>query len=240
MSDALMTVYKLIWDDYCSWYLEMIKPAYQAPIDRATYDATIRLFEDLMKVLHPFMPFLTEELWHAMKERSDKDCIIVAEWPEKKPFDMELLEQASWAFEAVGQCRNTRNAKGLSPKEALELLINTQKKELYESFMPIMQKLGNLSSVTFTSDKVDNATQFVIKGDEFYIPMSEKIDVEAERKKMEEELAYTKGFLASVMKKLSNERFVAGAPEQVVAMEKQKMADAEGKIKSLEEALKGL
>ncbi|WOK07996.1 valine--tRNA ligase [Imperialibacter roseus] len=240
MSDALMTVYKLIWDDYCSWYLEMIKPAYQAPIDRATYDATIRLFEDLMKVLHPFMPFLTEELWHAMKERGDKDCIIVAEWPEKKSFDAELLEQASWAFEAVGQCRNTRNAKGLSPKEALDLLINTEKKGLYESFMPIMQKLGNLSSVSFTSDKVDNATQFVIKGDEFYIPMSEKIDVEAERKKMEEELAYTKGFLASVMKKLSNERFVAGAPEQVVAMEKQKMADAEGKIKSLEEALKGL
>jgi len=233
-------VYKLIWDDYCNWYLEMIKPAYQAPIDRATYEATISLFEDLMKVLHPFMPFITEELWHAMKQRDDKDSIIVAQWPEKKGFDAELLEQAGWALEAVGQCRNTRNAKGLSPKEELDLLINTEKKELYESFMPIMQKLGNLNSVSFTSDKVDKATQFVIKGDEFYIPLSGKIDVEAEKKKMEGELERAKNLLATVMKKLTNERFVAGAKPEVVEIERQKQADAEGKIKSLEEALKNL
>lgn len=240
ISDALMTVYKLIWDDYCSWYLEMIKPAYQQPIDKATYDATLRLFEDLMKVLHPFMPFLTEELWHAMKDRSENDCVIVAQWPERKAYDTELLEQTSWVFEAVSQCRNTRNSKGLSPKEALELLIKTDKQELYASYRPILQKLANLSKVEFVTDKVDNANQFLIKDDEFYIPLEEKLDPEKEKAKLTEELEYQKGFLASVMKKLSNERFVAGAPPEVVENEKKKQADAEAKIKTLEEALRNL
>lgn len=240
ISDALMTVYKLIWDDFCSWYLEMIKPAYQQPIDKTTYEATIRLFEDLMKVLHPFMPFLTEELWHAIRERDEKDCIIVAQWPEKKAFDTELLEQAGWVFEAVSQCRNTRSSKGLSPKEALELLIKTDKQQLYLAYKPILQKLANLSKVEFVSEKVGNANQFLIKDDEFYIPLEEKLDPEKEKAKLTEELEYQKGFLASVLKKLSNERFVAGAPPQVVETERKKQADAEAKIKALEEALRNL
>lgn len=240
ISDALMTVYKLIWDDFCSWYLEMIKPAYQQPIDKTTYEATIRLFEDLMKVLHPFMPFLTEELWHAIRGRDEKDCIIVAQWPEKKAFDTELLEQSGWVFEAVSQCRNTRSSKGLSPKEALELLIKTDKQQLYLAYKPILQKLANLSKVEFVSEKVGNANQFLIKDDEFYIPLEEKLDPEKEKAKLTEELEYQKGFLASVLKKLSNERFVAGAPPQVVETERKKQADAEAKIKALEEALRNL
>lgn len=240
ISDALMTVYKLIWDDFCSWYLEMIKPAYQQPIDKTTYEATIRLFEDLMKVLHPFMPFLTEELWHAIRGRDEKDCLIVAQWPEKKAFDTELLEQAGWVFEAVSQCRNTRSSKGLSPKEALELLIKTDKQQLYLAYKPILQKLANLSKVEFVSEKVGNANQFLIKDDEFYIPLEEKLDPEKEKAKLTEELEYQKGFLASVLKKLSNERFVAGAPPQVVETERKKQADAEAKIKALEEALRNL
>ncbi|WP_291778400.1 valine--tRNA ligase [Cecembia sp.] len=236
ISDALMTTYKLVWDDFCSWYLEMIKPAYQQPIDRATYEKTIVFFEDILKILHPFMPFLTEELWHQIKERSANEALIVAAWPKAKAFDTKPIAEANQVFEVVSQIRNIRSSKGISPKEVFALTVNTQKPELYSSFEAVLKKLANLSELNF-GEKVENATSFVVKADECFIPMGEQIDVEKEKENLLKELEYTKGFLNSVVKKLSNERFVAGAPAAVVENEKKKQADAEAKINTLEEAL---
>ena len=236
ISDALMTTYKLVWDDFCSWYLEMIKPAYQHPIDKATYEKTIVFFEDILKILHPFMPFLTEELWHQIKERSANEALIVAAWPKAKAFHTKPIAEASQVFEVVSQVRNIRSSKGISPKEAFALTVNTKQPELYSSFETVLKKLANLSELNF-GEKVDNATSFVVKADECFIPMGEQIDVEKEKENLLKELEYAKGFLNSVLKKLSNERFVAGAPAAVVENEKKKQADAEAKIKTLEEAL---
>jgi valyl-tRNA synthetase len=239
ISDALMTTYKLVWGDFCSWYLEMIKPEYQKPIDQATYNKTIELFEDILKILHPFMPFISEEIWHQIEERSVEDSLILAEWPEVKSFDPKITEEAAQVFEVVSQIRNLRASKGMSPKEALDLSINTQRPELYTRFQAVLEKLANLSSLNFAS-KVENAMSFVVKADECFVPMGDSIDVEEEKAAIQKELEYTKGFLNSVMKKLSNERFVAGAPAQVVENEKKKQADAEAKIKALEESLEKL
>lgn len=239
ISDALMTTYKLVWGDFCSWYLEMIKPEYQKPIDQATYNKTIELFEDILKILHPFMPFISEEIWHQIEERSVEDSLILAKWPEVKSFDTKITEEAAQVFEVVSQIRNLRASKGMSPKEALDLSINTQRPELYTRFQAVLEKLANLSSLNFAS-KVENAMSFVVKADECFVPMGDSIDVEEEKAAIQKELEYTKGFLNSVMKKLSNERFVAGAPAQVVENEKKKQADAEAKIKALEESLEKL
>jgi len=239
ISDALMSTYKLVWDDFCSWYLEMIKPAYQQPIDQATYDKTIKFFEAILKILHPFMPFLSEEIWHQIKERSVEESLILAAWPESTSFDTTIIEEASQVFEVVSQVRNLRASKGMSPKEALELTINAKNPELYGRFEAVLYKLANLSNLAF-AEKVENAMSFVVKSDECFVPMGESIDIEEEKANIQKELDYTRGFLNSVMKKLSNERFVAGAPAQVVENEKKKQADAEAKIKALEESLSKL
>lgn len=239
ISDALMSTYKLVWDDFCSWYLEMIKPAYQQPIDQATYDKTIEFFEDILKILHPFMPFLSEEIWHQIKERSVEESLILATWPESSSFDAKIIEEASQVFEVVSQVRNLRASKGMSPKEALELTINAKNPELYGRFEAVLYKLANLSSLAF-AEKVENAMSFVVKSDECFVPMGDSIDIEEEKANIQKELDYTRGFLNSVVKKLSNERFVAGAPAQVVENEKKKQADAEAKIKALEESLSKL
>ncbi|MDF2158596.1 valine--tRNA ligase [Algoriphagus sp. CAU 1675] len=236
ISDALMTTYKLVWDDFCSWYLEMIKPGYQQPIDQKTYDQTIQYFEGILKLLHPFMPFLSEEIWHQIKERSVEESLIISSWPEAKGFDNTIIEEAAQIFEVVSQVRNLRASKGMSPKEALDLTVNTKNKDLYQGFETVLTKLANLSSLSF-GEKVENAMSFVVKADECFIPMGDSINIEEEKASIEKEIEYTKGFLASVMKKLSNERFVSGAPAQVVEMEKKKQADAEAKIKALEESL---
>jgi valyl-tRNA synthetase len=236
ISDALMTTYKLVWDDFCSWYLEMIKPAYQQPIDSATYEKSIAFFEDILKILHPFMPFLTEELWHQIKERETHEAMIVAAWPKAKAFEPKPIADAALIFEVVSQIRNFRSSKGISPKEAFALTVNTKQQHLYIRFEAVLKKLANLSELNF-GKKVDNAVSFVVKADECFIPMGEQIDVEKEIENLLKELEYTKGFLNSVMKKLSNERFVAGAPAEVVENEKKKQADAASKIKALEEAL---
>jgi valyl-tRNA synthetase len=236
ISDALMATYKLVWDDFCSWYLEMIKPAYQHPIDQATYDKTIEIFEGILKILHPFMPFITEELWHQITERSVEESLILATWPEAKTFDPKIIEEAAQVFEVVSQVRNLRASKGMSPKEALDLSINAKNPELYTRFAAVLTKLANLSSLNF-AEKVDNAMSFVVKADECFIPMGASINIEEERANLKKELEYAQGFLTSVMKKLSNERFVAGAPANVLEMERKKQADAEAKIKTLEESL---
>jgi valyl-tRNA synthetase len=236
ISDALMTTYKLVWGDFCSWYLEMIKPEYQHPIDQATYDKTIAIFEDILKILHPFMPFISEELWHQIKQRNVEESLILASWPEAKGFDTKIIEEANQVFEVVSQVRNLRASKGMSPKESLDLTINTKNEALYGRFSAVLNKLANLSSLNF-GEKVENAISFVVKSDECFIPMGDAINVEEEKENIQKEIDYTKGFLNSVMKKLSNERFVAGAPAQVIEVERKKQADAEGKIKALEESL---
>ncbi len=238
ISDALMSTYKLIWNDFCSWYLEMIKPPYGEAIDPATKEVTINLFEKVMKVLHPFMPFLSEEVWSELRERAEGQDIIVSAWPVIGELDEALIKQSEKVFVLVSQIRNTRSSKGMSPKETLDLAIKAKDKSAYETFGGLIKKLANVGEISFVNEKVDQALSFVILSDEFFIPMEEgAIDMEAEKAEMEKELAYAKGFLNSVIKKLSNERFVNNAPEQVVANEKKKQADAEAKIKSLEEKL---
>ncbi|HEY5746332.1 MAG TPA: valine--tRNA ligase [Chryseolinea sp.] len=237
MSDALMTVYKLIWDDFCAWYLEMIKPEFGKPIDEATYLKTVDFFERLMKVLHPFMPFITEELWHELKERVQSECIIVAPWPTPNDQNDSLLTDGVFAFEIVTEIRNFRNGKGLSPKEALKLIVRAPEGTLVKSFWPVIKKLSNLSEVSFTADKVANASGFLLKSTEFFIPVDGKIDVAKEREALLKDLEYQRGFMVSVDKKLSNEKFVNSAPPQVIEMERKKKADAEAKIRSLEESL---
>lgn len=240
ISDALMTVYKLAWDDFCSWYLEMIKPPFGAAIDEKTYDATINHLQQLLKVLHPFMPFITEEIWQNMMPRQEKASICVESWPQASAADQGLLTDASKAFEAVTQVRNLRNSKGISPKETLELQIKTQEKGVYQRFEGIIRKLANIGQLSFVDEKPANAVSFVNGGDELYVPIEGSIDVGKEREEVEKELAYSRGFLTSVNKKLSNERFVNSAPAQVVEAERKKKADAEAKVKALEESLAGL
>lgn len=236
MSDALMTAYKLVWNDFCSWYLEWIKPEYGKPIDAETKAKTIELFEQVLKVLHPFMPFITEELWHELKDRKDGEAIIVAKWPKSTGYNEGILKEADLLFEITSGIRNIRSSKGISPKEAFELTTNAK---TVNGISESLKKLANLSEIK-SGNKPENAFSFVVGPDEFFIPASDNVDMEAERKKIKEELNYTRGFLKSVEKKLSNEKFVNGAPAQVVEMERKKMADAEAKIKTLEESLASL
>ena len=240
MSDALMATYKLIWRDFCSWYLEMVKPEYQKPIDTFTKEATINFFERIIKLLHPFMPFITEELFHALNKRNEGECLIVAEWPKTASYDKAILGEAELTFEVISNIRNVRNAKQIAQKDTVEVKVRTSNFGKFDNFSGVIKKLGNLSSWAQTTEKVENSSNFVIKGDEFFMPLAGTVDMDKEREEMEKELTYTKGFLASVEKKLGNERFVNNAPEQVVALEKKKMEDAKAKIKVLEESLAGM
>lgn len=241
ISDALMSTYKLVWDDFCSWYLELIKPAYQQPIDEATLTATITLFEKILIIIHPFMPFISEELWHLVKERAKGDDIIIAKWPKIVSGNEEVLKAFPLAADLIGEIRNFRQSKGLSPKEALALSIRSNGSNATLSiFKDAIIKLGNLSAITAVSDKPDNTFPFVVRDLECFIPMSENIDKEAELKKLKDDLAYTQGFLKSVMGKLNNERFVANAKPEILAAEQKKKADAEAKIRAIEEALSSL
>jgi valyl-tRNA synthetase len=238
ISDALHTLYKLIWDDYCAWYLEMVKPEFEKPIDRITYDKTIAFFETLMKALHPFMPFITEELWHALQQRKEKDCIIVAPYPKPGSFDKEILEEAVLSFEVITEIRNTRNNKNIPAKEALKLVVKNGERVPVKSFWPVIQKLSNLTEITFAAQAPEtNATPFLVRSIEFFIPLEGKVDAAKEREAILKEIEYQKGFLISVDKKLSNEKFVSSAPAQVVEGERKKKADAEAKIKAMEESL---
>jgi valyl-tRNA synthetase len=219
----------------------MIKPAYQKPIDKATFDSTIIFFEELMKILHPFMPFITEEIWHLLGDRDDKDCIIVATMPESKAFDKTLLESFSVEEQAIIAIRNLRKNKGIPNKEPIELFVkknNNQKAD--HTFDDVISKLCNISEIKYTDEKIEGAASFIVKSTEFYVPLGDNVDIEAEIAKLEEELKYTQGFLNSVAKKLSNERFVNNAPAAVVDKEKKKQSDAESRIKVIEEQLKGL
>lgn len=240
ISDALHTIYKLVWDDFCSWYLEIIKPEYTKPIDRATYEKTIEFFETVLRLLHPFMPFITEELWHELKDRKDRDCIIIAPWPTAISINKSTIEQASFAFEVITEIRNMRNAKGLSPKEALPLSVKTSDLPSISLFTPVIQKLSNVSQIVESNQTKGNGAALLVRSIEFFVPLEGKIDIEKEREALKKELDYTKGFLSSINKKLENEKFVSGAPPQVLEIERKKKSDAETKIKSLEQSLAAL
>ena len=242
LSEALMVTYKLVWDDFCAWYLEMIKPAYQHPIDEPTYKATIRFFEDILKLLHPFMPFLTEELWHdeIFGERAEKDCCIVAQMQNSIPTDTKLLNEVEAIKQIISEIRNIRNTKQISPKEALNLSIKVNSDIDFKIYQPIILKLANISKIDFINEKLDSAASFLINRDEFFVPLIGNIDVKAEIESIQKEIFYLKGFLKAVEAKLSNERFMQNAKAEVVANEQNKKADAKVKIKILEESLAAL
>jgi valyl-tRNA synthetase len=240
ISDALMTAYKLMWDDFCAWYLEIIKPEFGKPIDATTYNKTIEFFESLLKILHPFMPFITEELWHELKERNKKDCLIVAQWPKVGSVNSSIIKESELAFQVVTEIRNTRNAKGISPKEALILSVKNKEAAAIQQLWSVVKKLSNLSEINSGSRQTGNATSFLVDNMEFSIPLTGMVDTAKEKEAILRDIEYQKGFLASVEKKLSNEKFVSGAPPAVIENERKKKADAEAKIKALEEALKKL
>lgn len=240
ISDALMSTYKLIWDDFCSWYLEMVKPAYQKPIDAATLKSTIDFFEKIMKVAHPFTPFITEEIWHILNERQEGDDIMTSLLPEIGSVNHKILEQFEFAKEVINATRSVRASKNIPMKESIELLIKKNNQAADFTFDSTIAKLCNLSTIDYVDEKVEGANSFLIKSTEFYIPLSDSVNIEEEIKKLEEELKYTQGFLMSVQKKLSNERFVNNAPEKVISIERNKQADAEAKIKVIKEQLKSM
>ena len=239
ISDALMGIYKLVWDDFCSWFLEMIKPAYQAPIDKITFDKAIEMLESNLKLLHPFMPFLTEEIWHYTAERTPEEALIVSTWPTLKPFNANLISEFENTMEVISGIRTIRKDKNIPFKDSIEFkVVNNDNVSPY--FDSVVTKLGNISSLEYVSEKVDGALSFRVKSNEYFIPISGNINVEEEISKLTEELKYIQGFLKSVQAKLSNEKFVNGAPEKVLANEKQKEADALAKIATIEQSLASL
>ena len=245
MSDALMTTYKLVWDDFCAWYLEMIKPEFidgkAQPIDKAIFDATINFLESLLKIMHPWMPFITEEIYHLIKEsRSDKDCIIVAEWPKSKNENKEITKHFEVVMEVITNIRNLRKQKNISPKEKLQVFEKVNQGEIIKTYDGIIIKLCNLSSFEYVTAKVENAFSFNTNYAEFYIPLTQDVNVDEEKERIAKELDYNKGFLKSVQVKLSNERFVANAKPEILENERKKESDALNKIKTLEEQLKAL
>nr|WP_299422236.1 valine--tRNA ligase [uncultured Emticicia sp.] len=240
MSDALMSTYNLIWDDFCSLYLEMIKPAYVdgkgLPIDQETYDSTLEIFDELMRLIHPWMPFISEEIWQTIKERNENESICLAQFPQGGEVDEVLLADFELLYEIVSTVRNTRNAKQISPKEALPLAVKTENQARYEKLSGLIKKMANISDIQYVSDKADGMS-FVIKGDELTIDLGKNLDIEEEKVALQKDLDYIIGFKKSTEAKLSNERFVQNAKPEIIEKERQKLADAETKIKALEEAL---
>ncbi|HEX9979877.1 MAG TPA: valine--tRNA ligase [Flavobacterium sp.] len=239
ISDALMAIYKLVWDDFCSWFLEMIKPGYQQPVDRKTFDSAIKLLESNLKLLHPFMPFLTEEIWQLIKQRSPEEALIISEWPQTKAYDDTILLGFETASEVISAIRNIRKEKNIPSRETIDLkVINNE--DISNVFDPVIIKLGNVSEFGYITEKAEGALSFRVKSNEYFVPVQGSVNIEEEIRKLNEELEYVRGFLKSVQVKLSNERFVAGAPEKVLETERKKEADALTKIATIEQSLKSL
>ncbi|MBF9237559.1 valine--tRNA ligase [Hymenobacter sp. BT683] len=242
MSDALMTVYKLVWDDFCALYLEMVKPTYQHPIDAETLRHTTAYLETLLKLLHPFMPFITEELWHELAERGPRDYVTVAPWPKASAAAVppRILADMDKALAVVAGIRTVRNQKNIGPNKPLALVAKTDEAALLTDFDGIIRKLGSISKVTFADAGPAASVSFVQGGSEFFIPLEGHIDMAAERTRLEKELEYAQGFRESVQRKLGNEKFAQNAKPDVLERERQKLADAEAKITALEQALVSL
>ncbi len=237
ISEALMTVYTTVRDEFSGWLLEMVKPAYQQPIDAKTYNEVVELFDQMLRLMHPFMPFITEEIWQMLTERKDGESIMISQLPKVEKYDEALLAAFENVKEAISGIRKIRTDKNIPNKDTLELKVQAGDKGFEPQFNSVILKMANLSAFEMVTEEVQGAASFRVKSTNFYVPMEGFIDAEEELNKLEEELKYTQGFLTSVMKKLSNERFVSGAPEAVVAKEKAKQADAEAKIKVLEERI---
>lgn len=237
LSEALMLAYKLFWDEFSSWYLEIIKPGFGQPVDEATYRATIGFFDSLLRVLHPFMPFITEELWHALETRKEGESIMVARMPKPAEIDSKFPEAFEIVKEIIAGIRSVRLQKNIPAKEALELQVFGEHDNAWDA---VIVKMGNLSSIAGATEKAAGAVSFLVRTTEYAIPLGSLINVEEELAKLDEELAYQKGFLDSVKKKLGIESFVSKAPAKIIEMERKKQADAESKIKSLEEAIAAL
>jgi valyl-tRNA synthetase len=239
ISDALMSTYKLIWDDFCSWLLEMVKPPFGEKISEKTYLEVISTLEDNLKVLHPFVPFISEEIWQHVAQRDISEALIISEWPKTETYNEKIIKSFEFASEVISGIRTIRKEKNISFKDTIDLSILNNDNASKE-FDAVISKLGNISTLNYISEKLDGALTFRVKSNEYFIPIAGAINVEEEKIKISEELKYTEGFLRSVQGKLKNERFVSGAPEQVVALEKQKEADALAKIETLKTSLEGL
>ena len=239
LSDALMAMYKLIYDDFCGWFLEMVKPEYKHPIDATTLNAAIELLENNLKILHPFMPFLTEEIWQLISARTPEEALIISKWPNKTNVNETLIKEFDFASEVISGIRNIRKQKNIANKDALSFSV-VNNENVNPTFDEVISKMGNLNSFEYVSAAVEGALTYRVKSNEYFIPMEGNIDIEAEVKKLTDELSYTEGFLKSVQKKLANERFVNNAPEQVVVSEKKKEADALAKIETIKASLANL
>jgi len=239
ISDALMITYRLVWDDFCSWFLEMVKPTYGSPIDKKTYDEVISIFEDNLKILHPFMPFLTEDIWQRMAERSKEEALVVSSWPKSAESKSELIADFALIQDVVSGIRKIRKEKNIANKDAISLTIVNNVKSTTD-LDAVIAKLANVENISYSDEKLEGALSFRVKSNEYFIPMEGNIDVEAEIEKLTKELEYVEGSLKIVRKKLSNERFVNNAPEKVVASEKKKEADAIAKIETLKASLASL
>ncbi|MEM9986566.1 MAG: class I tRNA ligase family protein, partial [Bacteroidota bacterium] len=232
IADALMVSYKLKWDDFCSWFLEMVKPDYGQPIAKDTLESVIQLFEQTLQILHPFMPFITEELWHGLRDRKPGEFICVSALPEAGPVDEAILKETELIKESITALRAFRTEKGIPFKESMDLYLNTDQTELFSKYQALLQKFLNLGALTFTKEKPAQAGSLRVGTHEFYIPLT-AVDLDAEKEKIQKEIEYFEGFLKKVNQKLDNERFVSNAPEKVVALEKKKQSDTEAKLEVL-------
>ena len=240
ISEALMTDYKLFWDEFSGWYLEIIKPEYQKPIDRVTYDATLSVFDKLLRLIHPFMPFITEEIWQLLVGRKDGESLMITRLPEAKKFNKEMVSGFELAKETISAVRTVRKEKNIVKKEKLTLLVRSEIKSFDNGFFPVIKKLCNLETIEFVEKKQEGAASFMVGVTEFYIPLAGSLNVEEELARLTADLEYNTGFLASVMKKLDNKRFVQNAPANVLDLENKKKSDTESKIGSLKERMKEL
>jgi len=244
LSEALLGLYTFIWDDFCAWYLEMIKPGYEQPIDRETYEATLDIYSKIMVALHPFMPFVTEEIWHQLRERSVGDDVCIQQYPKATTFDNALIVKVESAKTIITSIRDIRNQNQVKPRDPLAITVQESDtaRTLFaqEGFREMLMKMAVLESLELSSEEPENAKSFIAGTDKFYVELNQTIDVEAERKKLTEELEYQRGFIRSIEGKLSNERFVNSAPAAVVENERKKMADGLARVQILEESLSKL
>jgi valyl-tRNA synthetase len=240
LSEALKTIYSLIWDDFCSWYLEWVKPGFEQPIEKAVYEKTVYFFEELMQLLHPFMPFVTEEIYHELKERKQGDDLTIKQESKIGKQRSEILRQADLLKQVITALRDVRVKNQLKQKEEIKLHIQTAEQSAYNSFKSILGKQVNASQISFVKDAVAGSISTVVQKDKFFIETENELDTSAQKEQLKKDLEYQKGFLISVEKKLGNERFVQNAKPEVIEIERKKKADAEAKIKAIEESLQSL
>jgi valyl-tRNA synthetase len=237
LSDALMALYKLVWDDFCAWYLEMVKPAFGQPIAAETLERTWAFFEQLLQLIHPFMPFISEELWHSMKDRKEQEALIVAAWPSMSTADQTVLRTGRKLTDAISQLRNLRNEKQLAKDQLTDIILPTSAQQEFAAFEGILKKLAFVKDIRYSNDKNPSAVSLLIDRDAWQVVLEGLLDPAKEKEKAQKEIEYLEGFLQSVDKKLSNERFVQSAPAQVLENERKKREDAVSKIQSLKDRL---